>query len=471
MASKPITTLRQSSPMGNLLFVVVLTGFMGVSLYGALIQNYELCLQSIFLAFIPFILWSAQRRSGSLDFFAPDVGLPLAYVAYLYVGTVNLDIHTQFGLFLPWILWVYYIIGLVAYLAGVGLSLNPGPSPAASGQPKRFWEKSRFLLVSTILFLIGLLARLATLIKTGVPILHANDESARVIGAGGILGVLALCLEASFECYLLFLLTEKASKFVRICIVCCMLIIGLNAVATTNRTALLRVLLAAVVVFHYAVRRFKFTGVLFVGLFAATFASAMGTFRDVSNWGEARIQSVEKQGFTDQTYWLLNGYEAVRLPTETFYMMIQEVPSVSPYTYGTTSFASFAQILPGHRPGPSEIVKDTLRLRFTGFGAAATILAPMWLDGGVLGITVGMFLFGFFYRWLYQRMLTSHRYGWVLVYAWFAQNAFKAIKDDVIPELGFAFVIVLFLMVDTVCRADFQGVRLVWPSLSLPARR
>jgi oligosaccharide repeat unit polymerase len=457
MSSRALTSSfgrRVGRPLGRLggtalnpLVMTILFGFACVAFYGLVVQDMALCVEAVFLGFIPYILWSAYRRTGTLDFFAPDVGFPLGYILYLFVGTINLPIETQFGLVLPWTQWLYYILGLVTYLAGTRLLPKPSFAVAAGGVRKVFWPRERFLSATLVLLAVGVAARSIYIARWGLPILHAEDEAARIVHSGGIIGVLSLCMEAAFECLLLYLLVKKPGKIIRGLVVACMLLILLNAVATTNRTALLRIAIAACVVIHYTARRFKFRGIVTLALFVGVFTSVLGTFRDVSDWGEAHIEKLEGQGFTSQTYWLMNGYEALRLPTETFEMTLEEVPLITPYSYGKTSFAAIAQILPGHRPGPSEIVKNTLRFEFEGFGAAATILAPMWMDGGWLGIAIGMSLFGVIARALHQRMLTSRSYTWVLVYGWFVQNAFKAIKDDVLPELGVLWMITLFIVV------------------------
>lgn len=432
------------------LFAVVLAAFLAVSLYGLVVQDMYLCLEALFLAFLPYLFWSAYRRVGTLDVFAPDLGFPIAYIVYLFVGSINLPIQTQFGLVLPWIVWFYYILGLVAYLVGVRVIRKPTPIMAAVGVRKRFWPEDRFITVVLIVLLVGVGARAVEVMRSGLEIFHADDAGARVVGARGSLGVLTLFLVAGFEFAFIYLLVKKPRGPARWVIAGFLILVMLNGVATTNRTSLLSILLAGVVIFHYVFRRLNFTAVIVAGLLGAAFASALGTFRDVSQWGDAHIEKLENQGFTNETYWLVNGYDAVRLPPETFYMTIQQIPAVDHYTYGSTSLASFTEALPGHRPGPSEIVKDTLRLRFVGFGAAATILAPLWFDGGSVGIVIGMFLFGLLSRILHEQVLRSSSYVWILIYGWYVQNALKAIKDDIFPDLGVLFVMVIFFVVSVV---------------------
>jgi oligosaccharide repeat unit polymerase len=429
------------------LVVALLVAAGCVAAYALVVQDYYLCPQAIFLAFIPYTLWSAHRRTGTLDVFAPDVGFPVAYVAYLFLGSVELPFKTQFGLTLPAVIWWYYILGLVSYLLGARLLRPPSPAVAAFGKPKTFWPEGRFVTLTLVLLVIGMAARFVAIARFGLAIFHAEDETARVVGTGGVLGVLGLCMEAAFECIVLYLLVKKPHRVLRLVLIVALCLIVLNAVATTNRNALLRIFLCAVIIFHYTRKRVQMPAVFGLALFTIVFTSVLGTFRDVAEWGDAHVQSLEQAGFSSQDYWLFSGYNAVRLPTETFYMALQEVPELSGYSYGATSLASLAEILPGHRPGPSEIVKNRLRLQFVGFGAAATILAPLWFDGGALGIVIGMFLFGFVWQEIYRRVLVSSNYVWILVYGWFVQNAFKAIKDDILPELGFTFVITLFFLV------------------------
>ena len=384
-----------------------------------------LCLEPIFLAFIPYLIWSSYRRVGTLDILAPDLGFPLAYIIYLFCGSIAVPIQTQFGLTLPWIVWLYYIIGLVCYLLGARFMPAPNPVVAKQGVEKRFWPGRQYLIITLGLLVIGAMARGVSVLKSGLEIFHANNESARVVSAGGIWAVLTLCLDAGFECVLIYLLVKKPKVGTRVALLVCMALILLNAVATTNRTSLLRIVLAGAIVTHYAWRRFSFGAFVTVGLLAAAFASALGTFRDVSEWGDQHIQKLERQGFTGGTYWLLNGYEAVRLPTETFLMTTQVFPQLDSYTFGATSLAEFGAFLPGPTLEPSQVIKAKLRLQFVGFGAAATILAPLWADGGVIGIMVGMFLIGLGSRALHQRVLLSSNYVWILIYGWYNAEHFQ----------------------------------------------
>jgi oligosaccharide repeat unit polymerase len=454
---------RQRSRLSSKTMSAIAMGaILGLSLFsidGFLEGNMYLCLGAMFLAFIPYLIWSSYRRAGSLDILAPDLGFPLAYILYLTCGSIALPIQTQFGLVLPWIVWFYYIVGLVAYLVGVRLLRAPGPEALAHGARKHFWNARQFLAVTFGLLAIGAAARAVTVRSSGFEILRASDESARVAGSKGIWAVLALCLAPAFECMLIFMLVKKPKGPLRILLLACMTLIGLNAIATNNRTPLLSIALAAVVILHYAGKRFSFASLVVFGILATAFASALGTFRDVSEWGDQRIQELDKKGFSQQTYWLMNGYEAVRLPTEVFDMVIQHFPELEHYTYGQTSLAEFGTFLPGPTLEPGRVIKTKLRLEFVGFGAAATVLGPLWVDGGVIGIFVGMFLIGLGSKALHRKMLLSQNYVWVLIYAWFMQNAFKAIKDDIIPDLSLLFVLAIFPCVDLVASTSFDGWR------------
>lgn len=452
----PIDSLKNPAVV-NSAVAALIAAMVGVAIYGLLSGDSLLCVEALFLAFIPYIIWASFRAAGHLDFFAPDLGFPLAYIVYLFFGSIELPIHTQFGLAIPWTLWAYYIVGLVAYLAGVKLFRFASHRVASKPLNKQFWPVERFLSTTLLLFAIGASARIGIIAQSGLEIFHVKDEAARLVGAKGILAILSLFMEPATECLLLYMLVKKPSKAVRAAIILCMLLVGVNAIATTNRTGLLRILLAGVVVFHYSKKQFNFVRVAALGLFVLAFASALGTFRDVSQWGDQHIVELENQGFTDQTFWLMNGYDALRLPTETFYMVTQEIPEIQPFTYGKTSFAELGVFVPGHTTAPGEVVKNKLRLEFVGFGAAATILAPMWIDGGVVGIIAGMFLVGIVSQWLYNRVICSWNYVWILVYGWYMQNAFKAIKDDILPDIGVLIVIPLFFVVSYASLITFEG--------------
>ena len=324
---------------------------------------------------------------------------------------------------------------------------------------------AEFLAATLALLAIGGASRAAIIATSGWEVFHANDEAARMVGAKGLLAVISLCLDPAFECLLIYLLVAKPKGWMRVFILGSMAVISVDAVGTTNRTALLRIVLAGVILAHYAWKRLGFATFLATGVLIASFASALGTFRDVSKWGDQHVQKLERQGLTNHTYWLLNGYEAVRLPTESFEMTIEHFPEIDPYTYGRTSLAEFGAFLPGHTESPSEVIKNKLRFQFVGFGAAATILAPLWADGGFVGIILGMFLIGLLTRALHQRVLFSRNYVWVLVYAWYLQNTIKAIKDDIFPDIGLLLVIGLFVCVSLIASTSFEGWKqTVWQS-------
>jgi len=395
------------------------------------------------LSFVPFILLRNRRNEVPIDFFSPEVGFPLIYIAYLFISTIELPVVSQFNLALPWTQWIYYSIGLAAYLLGCATVRQRVAVNIPLSQP-RFWNKSGFKIAVTLFLAMGLVGRAIKVALYGIPLFHPEEEELRIKYPGGYAGNMAFALEILPVCLVLYLDVSKPTKRGQWGVVLLLLFLLFDAVSGDSRGGVMRIFIASLVTVHYVRSRLKVRSLLVYGLIAVIIASAIGTYRDMSVFGD--IQGLESKGYTPGTLWLGSTYESLRVTTEGFDMLRRHVDR-QPYTYGETSLAALAIPLPGHRPGPGEIVKKELGLDFIGFGASTTILGPLYMDGGWIAIIIGMMLWGMLAKWLYMRMLGAANYFWVLTYAYFVQNQFKAIKDEMFPELGPIFAVLYLALI------------------------
>jgi oligosaccharide repeat unit polymerase len=406
------------------------------------------------LSFVPFIFLRTRRSGAPIDFFSPDVGFPLIYIAYLFISTIDLPVVSQFNLTLPWTQWIYYSIGLAAYLLGTATVRQAVATSVPLSQP-RFWDRSRFGIAVTLFLAMGLVGRTIKVALYGIPLLHPEEEELRIKYPGGYAGNLAFALEILPVCLVLYLSVCKPSKRVQWAVILLILFLILDAVSGDSRGGVMRIFIASLVTIHYARSRIRIKSLLLCGLIAVLVASAIGTYRDMSVFGDVNIQGLESKGYTPYTLWLGSTYESLRVTTEGFDMLLRHMDRQS-YTYGATSLAALAIPLPGHRPGPGEIVKKELGFDFIGFGASTTILGPLYMDGGCVAIVIGMMLWGMLAKWLYIRMLGATNFFWVLTYAYFVQNQFKAIKDEMFPELGPIFAVLYFALIHYISSGTFR---------------
>jgi oligosaccharide repeat unit polymerase len=417
----------------------------------------EESLLTLFLAFLSFSLW-LQTRAGEFDLFSPEVAFPVAYVVFLALGGINIPLETEFGMKLPANIWLVYSLGLGGYLAGVTLFQRGMPTPGRLPSCYRFWDSKRFVLAGALVLVAGLAGKVLDLRRFGLLILHPQAGELRMASSGGILGVLSLCLEVVFVALIAYIAIVKKQRSGRWIAGLTAAIILLMLATSTSRTGLLRVAIPSLVIIHYVRRRLSLKIVIPAAIAAFVFAALLGTFRDTAQMGgDAHIRSLEAKGFNKYTYWLMNGYELVRLPAEDLHMVMQEIPEFQGYSYGSVSASALLQVLPGHHPGPSEILKEkVLRMDFVGYGAACTILGALWADGGYLAVLLGMFILGVAAKFLYSAMMKRHNVFWLMVYAWFLQNQLKAIKDDILSDLGPAFVLTMVLFIHILCTAKWS---------------
>jgi oligosaccharide repeat unit polymerase len=445
-----------SEALQRILRRLILATILGCGVFTTLwYDRPDLLVMGILLSFVPFILLRAKRGNLSIDFFSPEVGFPLVYVAYMFSTTIDLPVVSQFNIAIPWTQWIYYSVGLAAYLVGAA-SIRATSPPCIPVTGPQFWNLSGFKVSVLLLVAMGFMGRLVKVAQYGFPLFHPEEEELRVKYAGGYMGTLTLAFEAAFLCLVLFLIVCRPSWKKRTFIILLMLLLVFDSLTGDSRGCIMRIFIASLVIIHYVYSRLRLRSLIAFALVAVILVSGFGTYRDMSVFGDVHVQGLEDKGFTSYTFWLANIYESLRVTTESFYMLTRHVPAHASYTYGTTSLASLAIPFPGHQPGPGELIKKELNMDFIGFGAATTILGPLYLDGGWIAIALGMMLWGMLAKWLYVRMLGASSFFWVLTYAYFAQNQFKAIKDDMFPELGPLFVVLYFALVHFIASGKWR---------------
>jgi len=91
--------------------------------------------------------------------------------------------------------------------------------------------------------------------------------------------------------------------------------------------------------------------------------------------------------------------------------------------------------------------KNILGNDFTGAGQPATLLGPLYADFGILGITIGLMLFGLLVSSAYRRLLHSNRIVDVMLYAWLLQVGLFGLFATLFPSMATLWVGVLCVVI------------------------
>src|ERR1035441_10236034 len=206
-----------SEALQRILRRLILATILGCGVFTTLwYDRPDLLVMGILLSFVPFILLRAKRGNLSIDFFSPEVGFPLVYVAYMFSTTIDLPVVSQFNIAIPWTQWIYYSVGLAAYLVvaasiratsppctnrpvasqfniaipwtqwiyySVGLaaylvgaaSIRATSPPCIPATGPQFWNLSGFKVSVLLLVAMGFMGRLVKVAQYGFPLFHPEE--------------------------------------------------------------------------------------------------------------------------------------------------------------------------------------------------------------------------------------------------------------------------------------------------------
>jgi oligosaccharide repeat unit polymerase len=373
---------------------------------------------------------AALSRFSEVDLFSPLVAYPLAYTFWFVVGSIDfleLSHSTSFGAFdpIPGRVLAIAGVGLIGYLTGARSSLS---TVRANNSEQRLQIRTQWQPRVVDLALLTLALTVAAtytylIAHMGVPILSSRAGEVRLeinkyhwastlfMASGYTLGLLLLARLWT---------RQRDRKGSDLAITTGVLMLVLLLASLGGRSYFVPLVVTTIVFYHYACAPVRpkalmvFLGVIFVIL------SLFGYLRDltVSN-GMADI--VEGAGLPRQLLPFVYGYLYIRYPVATFRDITEVIPAQTPYQLGVLSTAPFRTLLPGHHDMSDMFFKNLLGNEFVGGGQPGTVLGPFYGDFGVLGVFVGMFLWGWLVAKLYKWMRVKRSMLSVLIYAWTTQ--------------------------------------------------
>jgi oligosaccharide repeat unit polymerase len=403
-----------------------------------------------------FEITRALLTSGrlALDLFAPHIAFPLTFALLYAIGSVRLAYFGNPREVLS--LYPYYFLGLLAYLGGALLGLVPVPRWRALGSFQPKWIPQRVRIVALSLLVFSGLITLYIWSRTGIPLFLSETEMARtqIIGrVGGYLYYLARGMTVPVALAAVYVLSHfqrmaRSRKLLWSALAGGSSLILLSS-GYRNDAAL--VLLTALIMYGYTVRRVKVRKAALIISVLLVFIAAYGLYR------------LQGQVAWDETAILDRLMHEIGLPAPTFQRVLQAFPSTIGYFRGRGMLLMFLTLLPGEQPALGPLLKELLDLHYVGGGFAPSILGSFYLEAGSLGIVVGMFLSGLLLALLYRRQRKKPGEYPVLFYSFVMAYYLIGIRTGVYKDILPIWFLAVLTLSHIVCR---KSPRLI---LSSPA--
>jgi oligosaccharide repeat unit polymerase len=449
----------------------IATLFLGVLLASATFggsNRFLLTLQiSVWAVAFLFLVKALAKASDWIerkDLFSPFVAFPLGYLLWFAIASVDLvDVppSVSFGLFepIPGYLWFYILIGLAAYILGGKLARPGHLSEDTKFHCRWVWAENRFLLV-----LLGLVAMMVTsyvyiILQIGVPALSQFAGEVRLEIENH--GVAQAFLFSSAWTIILFLLAyvwvHPHSRSMGFLCWAGVVVSSVFLLSLGGRTQFFVPLITALVLRHYIKSRFRLRKLVVVLMIIFCFISAFGYLRDTAlSGGNAADQLLN---IPAPLLPFVYAYLYIRYPVATFREVTTAIPKTAKFQYGALSLGPLDTLLPGRHQQSDMFFKQMLGSEFTGAGQPATLLGPLYADGGAIGIVIGMFLFGLITATTYRWMLSEPTVFRVLIYAWVVQTGIFSYFSNLFPYITTLWMPLMWLVSDRIMRVQrHQGL-------------
>ena len=355
------------------------------------------------------------------DVFSPLFFFPMMFCIVFFCGHLFTEQYFTFlGKTPPSSQYLYYSIALFFYLLGslsypffLKMSSRPRMLPPVQQiSSKRFWF---FTLPVLFVSITALAFRLSV---TGIPFINFEPDFGRTMVnrmVGGYVSVLSLTSQVAmvFLFVYRFILGKKGTV---INLLILTTLVGLILLGSRNR--ILMPLLLISIIYHYMIKRFTLKQMFLIGMGLVALFTFYGFFRSSSI--EGRWENWAKVFELPESFHLLLPLILAWMnPSLIFSLITLNIPQNAPFQQGHFLASGLLAILPGHQPNQGTMIKDLLNMVDSN-SIAVSMLGTFWIDFGILGLIVGMFLVGFSLRFLYFKMIFSqYRFSWCLLYAYF----------------------------------------------------
>lgn len=369
-----------------------------------------------------------KSLSFKKDLMSPSFIFPIFFLfSYLIGHVVNSGITA-----IPLNFINFYFIGLFFYFLGLNFAkINFFKYKGSIDYRPR---KVPYILIMIPLLFV-LLVSFYVFYAAGIPMLSSNANVARtevISDVGGFIYYIYRCI--SIFIVLLgvrFIMSNQRQTKITLFLILSILLLIL--MASGYRSFIILPIGALLIYSNYYVRKATIFDFLILSSFAILLLGLFGFIRlsseslNISNFMSAFISELQ-------------------VPVYNFYRSIEWGGRL----YGWYTFGAFAAILPGSQVAVGAFLKEALNLHYEGGGFAPSLLGGFYLDFGIYGIIVGLFLMGYSIQKIYMRYTNYPSPYRCLTYAVVMCYFIFSVRAGFFQDIFYPFVILLIFLIEKV---------------------
>ncbi len=384
--------------------------------------------------------WSVRR-----DVLSPLAALPIAYVAWFTLGSIDwIEVPSSwlFGLFdpIPHRMWGYYLVGIAGY--AVGVLLIRRPSERSVDISNCYWRPARTQGVLIGFFLLMLFCWIALVSRFGIPGLNSSASEARLSVHGPFYFLFVLSGWSLFVLTPLYYWSCK-TRSSPLWMALTLLLTSVLLASLAGRSNIFVPLLTVIIIRHYVKKRLNlrsaviFILILFLGL------SVFGYVRDTSE-SDRSLLWMDLAGIPKSLIPAATAAVYIRYSVATFRDVTEMIPAHVPFQHGALTLAPFKTFLPGRQEMSDIFFRNMLGNDFIGVGQPATLLGPLYADFGTPGIFLGMMTFGALLAFAFRQMRSAPTPFRILIYAWILQSGLFGLFATIFPYITTLILLLLW---------------------------
>lgn len=395
------------------------------------------------LMIITISIYSTYIYSKDSNYLDPRLYFPIFYFLIYYLGNFTFNMYQV----VPKGVWWIYLEGLIGYYLGASISQTIVRVSTFKPRHDTLSPTSRAILFA--IFLCGILTQTIMFAKNGIPLLVQNIDATRQSMSEdfGILKVISSTIPiiAIISFYDIVMMKKEKQSIPSLDCLIIVMAFGIS-ILSVSRMLIIQMAFPMLIIYILKVKRIKIRTLLGIGLIIIIYIGVNQIMRNMrldTNY----MAAISQRGNNLFQNIIISSLNNFRVGVDDFYKLLLVVPSYSKYTYGKMFLNAIGSPLPGKQIVMGFYVMNLLGLSFNGIGAATTILGMFYLDGGIILIFLGMFLFGFIVQLFYKKYIYKNTvtiYSLVSIYILY--YAINTIRTNVMPTIEPLLICFYYLM-------------------------
>ncbi|OLE57393.1 MAG: hypothetical protein AUG13_04200 [Chloroflexi bacterium 13_1_20CM_2_59_7] len=382
---------------------------------------------------------------------------PAAYLVWFIAGMASLlDLPESysFGIFstLPTDISGLVAVGYFGYIAGTALGMAAGrqaKAPASEPVGVRAWNPMRLKAVWIALAGHFLVTYLLLVAQIGVPIFAPDVGQARLgVAEHGMLTVGLLSSGWTLVPLGAYLVASGAARTMRWnqAVVAGSLFVLVCFMSLGSRGFAAEALLVAVGAVGLARGKLSWRALLSGTLVLFVVASVSGYLRDLTVTGPQAFDALVRGGIPEPLLPFVYAYLYVRTTVSTLANVVSLIPASQGYHFGGLTLGPLLTVLPGRHVASDVYFRQLLGYEFIGAGVPATLLGPLYADGGKWGILIGTVVFGVISGRMYLAAIRTPRHPTLqMLYAWVWHIALFSLFASLLPYVTAVWLPIVYI--------------------------